>query len=153
MLYGLVDYELLNRTPEYEEVGEAAAKSRYLQLQKTRFAREPVEFPVELRPTQVLGVDYVYGKAESTGGRLGGRARTPSCSLISFPEKWRFRQVKLSHRRQTYYVQSKDRIHLVWEVSRLGELLEDTADRRDATRRSFSTASTAPSRNLLLLWN
>jgi len=50
--------------------------------------------------------------------------RNPELFNYFLPEKWRYKQVNLSHRRQTYYVQTKDRIHLVWEVSRLGELPE-----------------------------
>lgn len=129
LLYGLVDYELLTRTPEYEEVVKRSQRSRYLQLQRTRFdPPEPVSFPVDLDPSQVLGVDYVYGKAESTGGSLWVVGKDPQLFSYFLPERWRFKQVNLSHQRPTYYVQSKDRIHLVWEVSRVGELLEDVPE-------------------------
>ncbi len=130
-LYGLVDYELLTRTPEYEEVVKKSSRSQYLQLQKTRFnPPQPVIFPVDLKPTAVLNVEYVYGRSESTGGSLWVVGKNPALFNYFLPEKWRYKQVNLSHRRQTYYVQSKDRIHLVWEVSRLGELLEERAEIR-----------------------
>lgn len=122
VMYGLVDYELLTRTPEYGESVKRVQRSRYLQLQKTRFDPGDVEFPEDLAPTNVLGVDYVWGKAQSTGGSIWVVGKNPELFSYFLPEKWRFKQVNLSLRRQTYYVQTKDRIHLVWEVSRLGEI-------------------------------
>jgi hypothetical protein len=131
LLYAMVDYELLNRTPEYEEHVKRPGRSKYLQLQKQRFKPEGrVEWPPGLSQTDVLGVDYVYGKAESTGGTLWVVGKLPELFSYFLPEKWRFKQVNLSQRRQTYYVQSKDRIHLVWEVSRLGELAQETDENR-----------------------
>ncbi len=132
LVYALVDYELLARTPENEEVVRRTQRSRYLQLQRMRFAPPgPVEFPPDLKPTNVLGVDYVFGRAESTGGSLWVVGKTPELFSYFLPERWRYKQVNLSHRRQTYYVQSKDRIHLVWEVSRMGELAEDRPEYAD----------------------
>lgn len=126
LLYGLIDYELLQRTPPHEEVVKKSQRSRYLNLQKTRFSPpSKVTFPLDLKPTQVLGVHYVFGRSESTGGTLWVVGKDPELFNYFLPEKWRYKQVNLSHRRQTYYVQSKDRIHLVWEVSRLGEMPEE----------------------------
>lgn len=131
VLYGMIDYELLTRTPQYEEAIKRSGRSRYLSLQSTRFAPpQPVVFPAGLSPARVLDVDYVFGRAESTGGRLWVVGKDPELFNYFLPERWRYKQVNLSHRRQTYYVQSKDRIHLVWEVSRVGELLQDHPDLR-----------------------
>jgi hypothetical protein len=128
-MYAMVDYELLNRTPQYEEIVKRPGRSKYLQLQKQRFNPEPQpEYPDELKPMDVLGVDYVYGRSESTGGSLWVVGKHPDLFNYFMPEKWRYKQVNLSQRRQTYYVQSKDRIHLVWQVSRLGELASETAE-------------------------
>ena len=125
-LYGMVDYELLCRTPEHEEVVRRSQRSRYLQLQKDRFnPTDPVLFPEDLTAANVLGVDYVYGKAESTSGSVWVVGKHPELFDYFLPERWRSRQVQLSQRRQTFYVQTKDRIHLVWEVSRVGELAEE----------------------------
>lgn len=123
VLYGMIDYELLARTPEHEEAVKKRQRSRYLQLQKQRFV-EPAGYhwPLEQRPMEVGGVPYISGRAESTGGTLWVVGRNPELFNYFLPEKWRYKQVRLSERRQTYYTQTKDRIHLVWEVSRVGEL-------------------------------
>ena len=76
MLYGLVDFELLKRTPEREELLRAEKRHDYLVRQAHRF--EPhQQFPEELTPVRVMGVDYVYGQVESTGGALLGRGPGP----------------------------------------------------------------------------
>ncbi len=46
----------------------------------------------------------------------------PELFVYFLPERWRLKQVRLSDTAQTYYTQTKDRIHLVWKVSRLGEV-------------------------------
>ena len=123
VLYGLIDYELLARTPEHDEAVKKRQRSKYLKLQKERFV-EPVgcEWPVNQRPVEILGVPYIWGRSESTSGTLWVVGRNPELFNYFLPEKWRYKQVRLSERRQTYYTQTKDRIHLVWEVSRVGEL-------------------------------
>jgi hypothetical protein len=75
-------------------------------------------------------VPYVFGRAESTAGMLWVVGNDPELFPYFLPERWRgSQQVKLSARRQTYYAQTKDRIHLIWKVSRVGEIPEgDLAD-------------------------
>jgi len=78
MLYGLIDYELLQRTPAHEEVVKKSQRSRYLQLQKSRFNPPAgTAFPAGLKPTEVMGVDYVYGRSESTGWIAVGGGQEP----------------------------------------------------------------------------
>ncbi len=122
-VYALVDYELLARTPEHEEAVKAALRSRYLFLQRDRF--HPVGqrvFPAHLHPAKVLRVDYIYGRAESTGGILWVVGNDPELFGYFLPERWRSKQIALSRSNRTFYAQTKDRIHLVWKVSRVGEL-------------------------------
>jgi hypothetical protein len=70
----------------------------------------------------VLDVDYVYGKAESTNGTLWVVGNDPELFPYFLPERWRTGSpVRLSETGQTYYAQTKDRTHLVWKVSRVGE--------------------------------
>jgi hypothetical protein len=123
LLYGLVDYELLARTPEHEENVKRALRSRYLLLQRDRFApKHPVVFPPHTAPASVLGVDYVHGVAESTSGILWVVGRDPELFNYFLPERWRMKQIQLSSTARTWYARSKDRIHLVWKVSRVGDL-------------------------------
>lgn len=120
--YAVVDYELLTRTEEYAEVVKRAGRSKYLHLQSTRFDPGPVEFPPNLRQTQVLDVPFVYGHAESTSGLLYVVGKDPNLFSYFLPERWRVRHIRISRSNQTYYTRTKDRIHLVWKVSRVGDL-------------------------------
>ena len=131
LVYGIVDYELLSRTPEYEEDVKRALRSRYLLLQRDRFApTHEVVFPPESSPANVLGMDYVYGRAESTHGILWVVGKDPELFNYFLPERWRNKQIQLSSSGRTWYTTTKDRIHLVWKVSRVGDL--PPGDLRDA---------------------
>jgi hypothetical protein len=135
--YAIVDYELLERTGEHEDAVKRAARSDYLVRQRDRFRPRNKdvegEFPVHLHPAQVLGVDYVYGRTESTGGALWVVGKDPDLFAYFLPERWRMRHVVLSDTGQAYYVQTKDRIHLVWKVSRVGEIPPCHPEQKDST--------------------
>jgi hypothetical protein len=120
--YAIVDYELLERTSEHEDAVKRVARSDYLVRQRDRFNPPKAAFPEHLHAGNVLGVDYVYGRSESTGGALWVVGKDPDLFAYFLPERWRWKQVVLSNTGQAYYVQTKDRIHLVWKVSRVGEV-------------------------------
>jgi hypothetical protein len=121
--YAIVDYELLNRTPEHEQAVGAASRTEYLRRQRDRFhPAGATSIAADLKPVEVLGVDYVYGSTASTNGQLWVVGNDPELFGYFLPERWRHKQVVLSPRNQTYYVQTKDRIHLLWKVSSVGEL-------------------------------
>ena len=121
VLYGLVDFELLQRTPAWDEVMRAAKRQDYLIRQAHRFeSRE--EFPPGLTPVTIMGVDYVYGQVESTGGALWVVGHDPVLFDYFLPEKWRLTpRTKLAASEQVYKTVTKDNVHLVWRVSRVGE--------------------------------
>jgi hypothetical protein len=78
--------------------------------------------PKHLKYVSILGHDYVYGHAESTGGRLWVVGRDPGLFDYFLPERWRkTRHFKLSQDSDVFYTRTKDNIHLVWKVSRVGE--------------------------------
>ncbi len=123
MVYALIDYELLARTPEHEAAVKARDRSAYLAMQRDRFTpRESSDYPPQLHPMRVLDVPYVYGRTESTNGALYVVGHNPDLFNYFLPERWRTRQVRLSSTNLTYYSTTKDGIHLVWKVSRVGEL-------------------------------
>jgi hypothetical protein len=122
LLYAMIDYELLARTPAHEEAVKAKGRSRYLTMQRDRFDPKQLPLPAHLKASDVLGVPYVYGRSESTNGALWVVGRDAELFGYFLPERWRTRQIRLSNTNQTYYTQTKDRIHLVWKVSRVGEL-------------------------------
>ncbi len=121
--YALVDYELLERTPEHEQAVRSANRQLYLKHMARRFdtnAANPL--PAHLRATNVLGVDYVFGRAESTGGLLWVVGKDPDLFNYFLPERWRRTpKKKLSAHNQTFYTRTKDNIHLVWKISRMGD--------------------------------
>ena len=121
VLYALVDFELLERTSRREQEIRALKRKAYLVRQARRFeARE--EFPPHLSPVRIFGVDYVYGHIESTAGALWVVGKDPELFDYFLPEKWRRTQrTRLSLISQVYDTVTKDNVHLVWRVSRIGE--------------------------------
>jgi len=123
-VYALIDYELLHRTPEHEHAVRTATRRFYLKHMARRFeagARKPV--PSHLKAVNILGVDYIFGHAESTGGLLWVVGRDPDLFNFFVPERWRRTpKKKLSRGSQVYSTRTKDDINLVWRVSRMGDL-------------------------------
>jgi hypothetical protein len=123
-LYALIDYELLARTPEYDAHVRDRTRCDFAARLRDRFRpRDAAAVEMaSLRPCNVLGVDYLVGTCQSTGGRIWIVGNDPGLLPYLLPERWRAKQVKLSQRGETYYAQTKDRAQVVWKVSRVGEL-------------------------------
>ncbi len=119
--YSVIDYELLLRTTRHEEEVKNSRRHHYLDDQRDRF--KPTSLPAHLRRTEILGVPYIYGNAESTGGHLWVVGRNARLFDYFLPERWRKTpSLKLSDKKEVFYTITKDNIHLVWETSRVGEL-------------------------------
>ena len=123
-LCALIDFELLKRTPEREEHIRASKRKIYLEKQAHRFEDKDFStFPTNLKLVQIMGVDYVYGTVEATGGALWVVGNDPALYDYFLPEKWRDTpRIKQTVFDQVYRTTTKDNIHLVWKVSRVGEL-------------------------------
>jgi hypothetical protein len=123
-LYALIDFELLKRTPEREEQIRASKRKAYLEKQAHRFEDKDLSaFPSNLKLVRIMGVDYVYGPVEATGGALWVVGKDPALYDYFLPEKWRdTSRIKQSVFGQVYRTTTKDNVHLVWKVSRVGEL-------------------------------
>lgn len=139
--YSVIDYELLLRTAEHENEVKDSRRHSYLDDQRDRF--KPTSLPAHLKGMEIFGVPYIYGHAESTGGRLwvvGNNARLFDYFL---PERWRKTpSLKLSDTKEVLYTITKDNIHLVWEPSRVGEMPdEDDEDRYDPKIRKYGVNS------------
>ena len=123
--YALVDFELLARTPEYEEAVKRIRRQAYLERQRDRFVPPavPSDFPGHLHPVRILGVDYVHGDCESTHGKLWVVGHDPALFDYFQPERWRRTpRQSLSESAQVYYTKTKDEIHLVWKVAHVGDV-------------------------------
>ncbi len=123
LVYAVVDYELLERTPDHEEAVRKVHRRHYLQHMAKRFeALTSKPLPAHLKATTVSGVDYIFGHAESTGGLLWVVGRDPDLFNYFLPERWRrTRKTSLSPSNQVFYTRTKDNIHLVWKISRMGD--------------------------------
>ena len=124
LVYALVDYELLERTPEHEQAVRSANRQTYLKHMARRFEVDTAKpLPAHLQAANVLGVDYIFGRAESTGGLLWVVGKDPDLFNYFLPERWRRTpKKKLSSHNQVFRTSTKDNINLVWRVSRMGEL-------------------------------
>ncbi len=129
-LYALVDFELLERTVEHEKQVKASRRSGYLKKQAKRFEADK-GFPMNLEPTEIFGVKYVYGRVESTGGALWVVGKDPDLFEYFVPEKWRESPKKnVSEHGRTYDTRTKDNVHVVCRVSKVGRVPEvDELDR------------------------
>jgi hypothetical protein len=122
--YSVIDYELLFRTPEHEDRVKASRRHSYLDDMRDRL--NPTPLPSHLSRTEIFGVPYVFGRAESTGGRMWVVGRNGRLFDYFLPERWRKTpSLSLSDANEVYYTVTKDNIHLVWETSRVGEIPAD----------------------------
>jgi hypothetical protein len=123
LTYALVDYELLERTPEHEQAVRSANRQIYLKHMARRFEADTAKpLPAHLHATNVMGVDYIFGRAESTGGLLWVVGKDPDLFNYFLPERWRRTpKKKLSSYNQIFRTFTKDNINLVWRVSRMGD--------------------------------
>lgn len=132
-VYGLVDFELLKRTPEREKRLRARKRRDYLVRQAHRFDTRAT-LPPGLSAVNIMGVDYIFGDVESTGGKLWVVGCDPMLFDYFLPEKWRRTpRTKISASQQMYETVTKDNVHLVWRVSRVGQTPDaDPFVRREA---------------------
>jgi len=123
-LYALVDFELLERTPQRERAVRALRRRTYLAKQAHRF-QVRTEFPPGLSLVNIMGVDYVYGRVETSAGALWVVGDDPGLFDYFLPEKWRKTPRRgLSDSSRTYETLTKDNIHLVWRHSRVGHVAQ-----------------------------
>jgi hypothetical protein len=122
VLRAVIDYELLARTPEQEEIIRKLKRVSYLKKQKDRFiVRDGMQFPPHLKEVNILGVDYVYGHVESTRGLLWVVGWDPELYDYFLPERWENTpRTKLSTQHEIFHTLTKDNIHLVWKISKVG---------------------------------
>jgi hypothetical protein len=123
--YSIIDYELLFRTPEHEDRVKASRRHSYLDHMRDRLL--PTPLPSHLIRTEIFGVPYIFGHAESTGGRMWVVGRNARLFDYFLPERWRKTpSLSLSDTNEVFYTVTKDNIHLVWKTSRVGEFPADS---------------------------
>jgi len=122
VLYALVDFELLERTPAKEKKVKKDKRVAYLKRQRDRFSIEiPDKFHPHVHYVNIFGVEYVSGHVESTKGRLWVVGKDPYLFDYFLPERWeQIPKTKISVFNDMYYTITKDDIHLAWKVSKVG---------------------------------
>ena len=119
--YSIIDYELLTRTASHDAEVFERRRRIYLDNQRDRFKRTAL--PSFLKSSENMGVPYVCGRTESTGGRLWVVGRNGVLFDYFLPERWRrTHSWRLSSESEIFYTISKDQIHLVWKISRVGDV-------------------------------
>ncbi len=124
ILYAVIDYELLGRTPEREKNTRNIKREQYLEKQAHRYKVniKDNKFPPNLFPIEILGVQYVFGHIESTNGMLWVVGKDPILYDYFLPERWENNpKIKLSDIHEIYHAITKENINIVWKVSRVGE--------------------------------
>ena len=117
--YSIIDYELMLRSSEHEEKVKQTRRNIYLHDQRDRFKAAPL--PPYLCDSEIFAVPYVHGHAESTGGLLWVVGRHPSLFDFFLPERWRKTPCQQLSQNDIYYTVTKDNVHIVWKISRIGE--------------------------------
>jgi hypothetical protein len=120
--YSVIDYELLVRTPEHEEEVKSHKRHTYHDDQRDRW--QPTELPSHLSNVEIMGVPYIHAPVESTGGHLWVVGRNGRLFDYFLPERWRkTHSWKLSEKNDIFYTFTKDHLHFVWKISRVGEMV------------------------------
>ncbi|MBN2035629.1 MAG: hypothetical protein JW768_02690 [Chitinispirillaceae bacterium] len=136
-VYSVIDYELLMRTEKHERHVTGLRRHSYLDDQRDRFT--PTPLPSHLSSIEILGVPYIFGHAESTGGQLWVVGRNSRLFDYFLPERWRrTHSWKLSESSEIFYTVTKDNIHIVWKISRVGETpLSDPSDHLAERKKAY----------------
>ncbi|MDP7180047.1 MAG: hypothetical protein QF824_02160 [Candidatus Woesearchaeota archaeon] len=128
-----IDSELLRPDPELIEDMRRTKRRQYFQRQSHRDEETATVFPLNIRQSNVLGVDYVYGKLEIFDGELWVVGNDPDLFEYFLPEKWMISpRAKLSTSRDIYMTRTTDGINLVWKTSNVGKFpSEEPLSERD----------------------
>lgn len=119
-VYGLVDFELLQRTPEHQRRFTAARREKYWRLQGRGPHPAPGAERTGFKPVTLFGVDYTFGPTPD-GGRLWVVGREPALFDYFLPDRWRRTpRVKLSAGTEVYRTRTRDHVHVVYRRSRVG---------------------------------
>ena len=119
LVYGLVDFELLQRTREHQRQFKSRQHRKYWAARGRSGPPTSVPGPRLDRMT-IFGVDYLYGRAPD-GGRLWVLGNDPDLFDYFMPERWRRTpRVRLSAVNEVYRTCTRDDVHVVYRRSRVG---------------------------------
>ena len=120
LAYGLVDFELLQRTAAHQQAYRSRRRSEYWELLSRPPELAASAAATAVRLARILGVDYQFGAAPD-GGELWVAGHEPRLFDYFIPDRWRrTRRVKLSPADEVYRTRTRDQIDMVYRRSRVG---------------------------------
>ncbi|MEP0844372.1 MAG: hypothetical protein HRF43_16860 [Phycisphaerae bacterium] len=121
IVYGLVDFELLQRSVEYQNQFKYAQRVRYWQLQNPLPGEKPADTRSDVARMRIFGVNYVFGTAPN-GGLVWAVGEDPNLLDYFLPDRWRRTpRMRLALSHEVYRTRTRDNIHVVYRRSRVGE--------------------------------
>jgi hypothetical protein len=121
--YGLVDYELLIRTQEYDKYHRLNRRRQYwFDISRRHDPAMARNMPDGLQSVNILGVPYIFGPTPQ-GGKLWVLGYNPGLFEYFQPSRWRNApRIRLSGTTDKFHTITPGNIHLVYRKSRVGIL-------------------------------
>lgn len=129
--YALIDFELLQRTHDFEQRYRIAQRKRYWRLLKDQNKKASRSVPGIFRMRH-FGIDYVHGEA-SNQGKLWVVGSNADLFEYFDPSRWRM-SPRLQLSSVTYRTLTKDNIKLVYRKSHVGKKPQDDPVEKKARR-------------------
>jgi hypothetical protein len=119
LVYALVDFELLQRTASGQQVYRDRQREHYFKALTGRV--KPSQEVTGAKRTRILGVDYIYGRSPN-GGMVWAVGDNPDLLGYFQPDRWRRTpRLQLSLGSEVYRTRTRDDIHIVYRMSRVGQ--------------------------------
>lgn len=119
LVYALVDFELLQRTATGQQIYRDQQREHYFKALTGRVKSS--EDVTGAMPMNIMGVDYIYGRAPN-GGMVWAVGDNPDLLGYFQPDRWRRTpRIKLSLGGEIYRTRTRDDIHIVYRMSRVGQ--------------------------------
>ena len=119
LLYAMVDYELMQRTAACQQTYRDRQREHYFKALAGRAS--PRHGITDAQHTRIMGVDYIFGHSPN-GGMVWVVGDNPDLLDYFQPDRCRRTpRVKLSLGGEVYRTRSRDDIHIVYRLSRVGQ--------------------------------
>ncbi len=120
ILYALIDFELLQRTAAGQQAYRDRQREHYFKS-LTRHAAPSSLTVAGAKTTRIMGVNYTYARAPN-GGQVWAVGDNPELMGYFQPDRWRRTpRVQLSLGGEVYRTRTRDDIHIVYRMSKVGQ--------------------------------
>ncbi|MBN1517883.1 hypothetical protein JXA32_15065 [Candidatus Sumerlaeota bacterium] len=129
--FALIDFELLSRTPDYENKFRSAQRHKYFRIQSIKDVKVK-SLPPLCEYQNVFGVDYTFTHA-ANNGRLWIVGSQPDLVDFFEPSRWRSQpRVQLSS--ICFRTCSQDNVQIIYRISRCGIFPDVNLNRAEGRR-------------------